>query len=67
MNEFEQAYVAQGYRLPKGITWEMVHAHRAKYSMQEYLVPIVTVPGVCSAFGVPFKAGRPMTHPPIRS
>lgn len=36
--------------LPEGWTWEAVEAQRAKWDMDETMVPLVTT-GVCTAWG----------------
>jgi hypothetical protein len=33
LSDIERGYVAQGYCLPEGITWEMVHEARTKWKI----------------------------------
>lgn len=37
--------------LPDGWTWERVEAQRAKWSIDDNMIPIATVPGACVAWG----------------
>ena len=60
LSEIERGYVAQGYCLPDGITWEMVHEARAKWGTPDFMVPVVVVPGVCVGWAVPRVNGKPM-------
>jgi hypothetical protein len=58
----ERAYLEQGYELPRGYTWFMVHEARRSYEIGEIYVPVARVPGACVAWGVPHVEidGRPV-------
>lgn len=56
-------YQQQGYELPAGITAEAVIEQQRQYKMDPIFVPIASVPGVCTGWGVPFKDGKPLMHP----
>jgi hypothetical protein len=60
-SEIEQAYVDQGYRLPKGLSWQAVQASRAKWAVDPILVPVAVAPG-CVGWGVPFIDWKPLKH-----
>jgi hypothetical protein len=62
LSEIEQAYVDQGYRLPEGLSWQAVQASRAKWAVEQILVPVAVAPG-CVGWGAPFIDGRPLKHP----
>ena len=56
----EMAYVDQGYELPQGYTWALVHHGREKYDINPDFVPLAGVNGVCG-WGVPYtEDGKPM-------
>lgn len=61
MTEIEQSYVAQGYELPAGWTWEHVATARAKYGVGAIYVPIAAAPG-CVGWGVPMIDGKFLIH-----
>ncbi len=58
----ERFYEEQGYRLPEGLSWEMVADRRARWDIAAIFVPVATAPG-CLGWGVPFIHGRPLDHP----
>ncbi len=62
MSEIEAGYVAQGYVLPEGFTWEIVAESRAKYDIGAIYVPVVAGHGCC-AWGVPIVNGAFLKHP----
>jgi hypothetical protein len=74
-NAIEASYLAQGYRLPDGITWGVVHATRRLHGFAEHKVPVANAPG-CIAWATPIKNGKhlkwrhllpvPMTHAVIK-
>lgn len=37
--------------LPEGWTWDRVEAERAKWDIDDNMVPVVVVPGVCAGWG----------------
>ena len=37
--------------LPDGWTWELVEAERARWGIDETMVPVAIVPGACVAWG----------------
>ena len=58
LTKVEQCYVEQGYRLPSGITWAMVHAARKRIDpVRDIDVPLARACG-CTAWGVPFIDGK---------
>jgi hypothetical protein len=57
MTVIEAAFVAQGYELPAGWTWERVDQVRERYDIRAYLVPLVCAGGVV-AWGVPMAGGK---------
>lgn len=57
----EQGYLDQGYQLPDGITWRMVHDVRATRDIAEIYVPVALAAG-CAAWGVPYIGGKPLKH-----
>jgi len=59
MTAIESAFVAQGYSLPAGWTWERVRQVREQYDIRAYLVPVASAGGVV-AWGVPMVDGRPL-------
>ncbi len=61
MTTIEQGYVAQGYELPAGYTWEGVAAYRRENAIGKIYVP-VAVGGRCCAWGVPMKDGEFLSH-----
>ncbi len=61
MTEIEQGYVAQGYELPIGYTWEHVAAAREEWRVPAMYVPVATGGGACT-WGVPMVGGKFMTH-----
>jgi hypothetical protein len=58
----ERSYEEQGYRLPEGLSWDMVAERRARWGIADLLVPVAVAPG-CLGWGVPFLAGKPLKHP----
>jgi hypothetical protein len=60
--EIELSYVAQGYRLPGGLTWGMVAERRARWAIEPIFVPIAIAPG-CVGWGVPYLDGVPLKQP----
>ena len=58
----ECSYCEQGYRLPEGLTWEMVAERRERWDIDQIFVPLAVSPG-CIGWGVPFKHGVPLQHP----
>ena len=60
--EIERSYVEQGYRLPEGLTWEMVAERRARWAIAAIFVPVAVAPG-CVGWGVPHIRGVPLEHP----
>jgi hypothetical protein len=60
--EIEQSYVDQGYRLPEGLTWDMVAERRIRWDIPGIFVPIAVAPG-CLGWGVPHIDGVPLRHP----
>ena len=60
--EIERSYVEQGYRLPEGLTWEMVAERRARWAIAPIFVPVAVAPG-CVGWGVPHIRGVPLEHP----
>lgn len=61
MTEIEAGYVAQGYRLPEGHTWEAVAERRAQYDIGAIYVPVVSAHRCCG-WGVPIINGAFLTH-----
>jgi hypothetical protein len=58
LTKVEQCYVEQGYRLPPGITWAMVHAARKCIDpVRDIDVPLASAGG-CTAWGVPIIDGK---------
>jgi len=60
--KIELSYLEQGYRLPEGLTWEMVAERRARWDIAGILVPDALAPG-CVGWGVPHIHGVPLRHP----
>ena len=60
--DIEHSYCEQGYRLPEGLTWEMVAERRARWDIDDIFVPIAVSPG-CVGWGVPHIGGVPLKHP----
>ena len=60
--DIERSYCEQGYRLPEGLTWEMVAERRERWDIAEIFVPIAISPG-CLGWGVPHIDGKPLKHP----
>jgi hypothetical protein len=60
--EIEQSYLDQGYRLPEGLTWDMVAERRARWDIPAIFVPVAVAPG-CVGWGVPHIDGIPLRHP----
>ena len=58
----ERSYVEQGYRLPEGLTWDMVAERRARWAIAGIFVPVAVAPG-CVGWGVPHVDGRPLRQP----
>ena len=58
----EQSYLDQGYRLPEGVTWEMVEKRRARWAIADIYVPVAVAPG-CLGWGVPYIGAEPLEHP----
>lgn len=56
LNNYEYAYVAKGYTLPEGLTWEAVRERRKTWEHAEWVVPIGHGPH-CTAWGVPIELG----------
>lgn len=61
-NDIERSYCEQGYRLPEGLTWEMVAERRRRLDIAGLFVPIEVSPG-CIGWGVPHVDGVPLKHP----
>jgi hypothetical protein len=61
-SDIERSYEAQGYRLPDGLTWDMVAERRARWAIAAIYVPIAVTPG-CVGWGVPHVGGVPLRHP----
>ncbi len=61
MTQIERDYVAQGYKLPDGYTWEHVAAQRAEFKIAGIYVPVATGGGAC-AWGVPMRDGEFLTY-----
>lgn len=59
--EIERSYLEQGYRLPEGLSWDMVDDRRRRWGIDPVLVPVAVAPG-CVGWGVPFIDGRPLNH-----
>jgi hypothetical protein len=57
-----RSYVKQGYRLPEGLTWDMVAERRARWSIRDIFVPVAVAPG-CMGWAVPHVGGVPLKHP----
>lgn len=57
MNCYDRSYVAQGYSLPRGYTWETVAEARQNFAIDQHRVPVGACAGVC-AWGVPIVDGR---------
>lgn len=57
----ERSYIEQGYRLPEGLTWDLVATGRARWDVDPVLVPVAHGCG-CIGWGVPFVDGRPLRH-----
>jgi hypothetical protein len=62
MTAIESGYVSQGYSLPNGYAWPLVHELRAKWGYADHQVPVSVVPGICAAWGTPFINGKPLKH-----
>ena len=60
--EIERSYLEQGYRLPEGLTWDMVAQQRPRWAIDDIFVPIAFAPG-CVGWGVPYIGGVPLRHP----
>jgi hypothetical protein len=60
-NRIECSYVEQGYRLPEGLTWDMVAERRARWKIETIFVPVAVAPG-CIGWGVPYIGGVPLRH-----
>lgn len=60
--DIERSYREQGYRLPHGLTWDMVAERRARWDIDPVLVPVAVAPG-CVGWGVPHIDGVPLKHP----
>ena len=60
--KIERSYLKQGYRLPEGLTWEMVAERRVRWAIADVLVPVAAAPG-CVGWGVPHIRGVPLKHP----
>jgi len=54
LNKYEQQYVSNGYQLPAGLSWQLVHHQRKKYNTPEYAVPLERVNNVM-LWGVPIE------------
>ena len=63
LSDIERGYVEQGYRLPEGYTWGIVHRMRERYGTPDFMVPVVVVPGKVAGWGVPWMNGKPMRRP----
>jgi DNA-binding CsgD family transcriptional regulator len=44
--KIELSYLEQGYRLPEGLTWEMVAERRARWAIADIFVPLAVAPGL---------------------
>ena len=60
--EIERSYLEQGYRLPEGLTWDMVAQRRARWAIDDIFVAVAVAPG-CVGWGVPHIGGIPLRHP----
>jgi hypothetical protein len=60
--DIERSYEEQGFRLPEGLTWEMVAERRARWAIPDIYVPVAAAPG-CLGWGVPHIGGVPLRHP----
>ena len=60
--DIERSYCEQGYRLPDGLTWDMVAERRARWDIPAIFVPLAVAPG-CVGWGVPHMGGVPLKHP----
>ena len=61
-------YERQGYKLPDGVTPQMIFEYQTKYKMEPIMMPLVSVrtdgtSGGVTAWGVPFIDGKPLKHP----
>lgn len=52
LTDIEKRYVAQGYRLPPGLTWLDVRTDRDLLGLEPWLVPIDVAPNLC-AWSIP--------------
>jgi hypothetical protein len=48
LTETEQRYVANGYILPPGLTWPIVHIDRELLRLEPWLVPVEVAPNLCA-------------------
>lgn len=60
--DIERSYLAQGYVLPEGLTWEDVAEQRGRWEIDPIFVPVARVPGACIGWGVPFVNGVPLAY-----
>ena len=61
MTKIEEGYIAQGYELPDGFTWERVGNARELFGISQICVPVACGPGVI-AWGVPMRDGKFLTR-----
>jgi hypothetical protein len=59
--EIERSYGERGYRLPEGLTWDMVAERRMRWGIAGIFVPVAVAPG-CLGWGVPYVCGVPLKH-----
>jgi len=65
MSPSDANYVKQGFKLPEGMTWEDVRAHRQKWDIDSWMVPVAKASGVL-AWGVPIRDGKFLKRLPTR-
>jgi len=63
LTQTEALYIEQGYLLPEGWTWDIVHQQRKMYDLPAVADPIASCPGA-NGWGVPFINGRALKHEP---
>jgi len=62
--EIEQSYVDQGYRLPEGLTWDMVAERRIRWDIPGIFVPIAVARRRSSPTATPAAWLPPVSAPP---
>ncbi len=63
ISTIERGYLAQGYSLPAGWTWDHVATQRARWGVGAIYVPVASAGGAV-AWGVPIVSGRFLKHIP---